>query len=607
MIQIESGSIHDVVIVSDPSVSVPSLLSQYSDWNPIDCEHLYVSPGLIDVNVQSNGTWEGLALTTKTAVAGGVTCVIVEQSVYGQSEAESEMFCDVGRAVVVDEKSQEIADSADVFALKTYLFPPSSYIGSGQSILPNLLSLSTEKSLPLFIDPSTPPPRMLYMASPCRFMSLEERKKTTSFTQDAFFAAAFPDDLNPKSSSSSEPSPVRYSLEIPLFPTDCDQPQDVQDWHLQYPSKSVEFQEDSLEPLPDLNTRQSTEKLSRRRKSAQLKTIYEDLRSRIEDSEESIEELSKVEQMAYSLAGETSFAMKKKRSMSTGWETTAKIEEMQNALKTIEKTVAKKRPRPLTLSVSAQRENHDTSYLYYLANHPDHWEANGVEKVLSLVGDSPAKVHFCNLSSARSINKIANRPYKQKTITVETCPNYLFFTSNSIPDGETRLKSNPPIRNKLNCNLLWDSLKLGQIDVISSHHQPIPSLYKSTSFKQALPGIASIGFTLQAIWTKLCGPAATSHSSDSYIVRMARWLSGSPASLLGISQTRGAISKGRCADLVLWEPETVTVGCSYGADPEVNPYHGVKLRGKVRKVWVRGQVAFCDGEFWPVGERMKRE
>lgn len=44
------------------------------------------------------------------------------------------------------------------------------------------------------------------------------------------------------------------------------------------------------------------------------------------------------------------------------------------------------------------------------------------------------------------------------SITVETCPHYLAFSAEEIPDGDTRFKCAPPIRDAANKEKLWEAL-----------------------------------------------------------------------------------------------------------------------------------------------------
>jgi len=599
VILVSEGHIESIT-QAEQFTPVKELMRRYEGWNPVDCEEMYVSPGLVDVNVQANGPWEGLEETTKAGVAGGVTFMLVEPSLYALSEdPQQALYCDIGHTLVIAEQTDLPALSPSVFALKTYLSPPSTYIPGSLQTLESALSLATTHQLPLFIDPIVGNPRMMYMASPCRLSSLEERSNTSDFPEDKVFAGAFAEDLSPDSSGSSE-----EEAEKPLFPQENRNGliSEMDSWRLHLPSKSVEIEEEEKEPALQLESVNSTEKLSRRRRSAKLKTIYDDLDLRIKKMEHSIADLSAVEQLAYGTAGETSFGFSRKRSLSLNNSDIATL---------LVQTNGKKRPRPLAMHSVAPKTSKDRVYLAYMANHPDHWEANGISSVLSVLADKQpcCKVHFCNVSSASAISRITTRQIGETTITVETSPSYLFFTALTVPDGDTRLKSSPPIRNKQNCNLLWDLLKLSKIDILASHHQPIAPQFKYLdlgNFKKAVPGIASLGLALQAVWTRLRAPMVQSQSSDSYIMRLAKWMAGNPAALVGVAAERGSIAVGKWADLVVWEPETLIKVEGRGKFPAMCPYQGAKLRGKVVKVYVRGSLAFDNGSFYPVGSLQTR-
>ena len=43
-------------------------------------------------------------------------------------------------------------------------------------------------------------------------------------------------------------------------------------------------------------------------------------------------------------------------------------------------------------------------------------------------------------------------------VSVETCPHYLTFTAEEIPDGATEFKCAPPIRERENREKLWEAL-----------------------------------------------------------------------------------------------------------------------------------------------------
>ena len=78
-------------------------------------------------------------------------------------------------------------------------------------------------------------------------------------------------------------------------------------------------------------------------------------------------------------------------------------------------------------------------------------------------------------------------------LSVETCPHYLLFSAESIPDGATQYKCAPPIRDDANRRALLEAVKSGDIDIISSDHSPAPPDMKqldSGTFLKAWGGIS---------------------------------------------------------------------------------------------------------------------
>ncbi|MBR7551791.1 allantoinase, partial [Mycobacterium tuberculosis] len=77
-----------------------------------------------------------------------------------------------------------------------------------------------------------------------------------------------------------------------------------------------------------------------------------------------------------------------------------------------------------------------------------------------------------HLSSADALPQIAEAKAEGVRLTVETCPHYLVFSAEEIPDGATTHKCCPPIREEANREALWQGLIDGTIDCIVSDHSP---------------------------------------------------------------------------------------------------------------------------------------
>jgi len=253
-------------------------------------------------------------------------------------------------------------------------------------------------------------------------------------------------------------------------------------------------------------------------------------------------------------------------------------------------------PGPLERAARAAAAYDRRRYERWLAARPQLAEQEAVELMVELCRETGCAVHIVHLSSVEPIVPLNTARRAGLPLTVETCPHYLFFSAEEIPDGATAFKCTPPIRERVEREGLWSALELGSIDLLASDHSPVPPALKALdtgSFADAWGGITSLELSLAATWT-----AARRHGFEP--TDLARWLSAGPARLAGLDRRKGHIAPGYDADLVIWDPEA-----SFVVDPKwlhhrhtVTPYAGRQLHGVVRQTFVRG-VCVYDLERFP--------
>ena len=230
------------------------------------------------------------------------------------------------------------------------------------------------------------------------------------------------------------------------------------------------------------------------------------------------------------------------------------------------------------LAVEAPRNG---SYSGWLRSRPREAENRAIEMMISLCREHRCRVHIVHLSSADAVDAIARAQREGLSITAETCPHYLTFAAEEIGDGETHFKCAPPIRERENRERLWAALAAGTIDMVVSDHSPCVPELKKGDFASAWGGIASLQFTLPAVWTE-------AHRRGHSLEDLARWMCAAPARLAGLDR-KGSIEAGKDADLVVWNPEATFVVERVLHRHPLTPYRGRTLTGVVERTFVRGE------------------
>jgi allantoinase len=260
-------------------------------------------------------------------------------------------------------------------------------------------------------------------------------------------------------------------------------------------------------------------------------------------------------------------------------------------------------PRPVDQATRRLRDEDWKRYSTHLQSRPEEAELAAIRLLLSLCRQYKFRLHIVHLSASSALTELCAARAEGLPVSVETCPHYLHFCAEEIPDGATLFKCAPPIRSRDNREKLWQGLKDGIIDLVATDHSPCPPAMKRLdegSFKTAWGGISSLSLALPVIWTEASRRGFT-------LTDLTRWMCEEPARLAGCATRKGRIAEGFDADFVIFEPEAEFVATEdrlYYRHP-VSPYLGERLRGVVRATYLRGQCVFTDGQF--CGEARGRE
>ncbi|WP_323099033.1 allantoinase AllB [Intrasporangium sp. YIM S08009] len=241
------------------------------------------------------------------------------------------------------------------------------------------------------------------------------------------------------------------------------------------------------------------------------------------------------------------------------------------------------------------------AYAGFLNSRPREAENLAIAQVLDEARRTGGRAHVLHLSSSDALPAIRAARADGVRLGVETCPHYLTFTAEDVPDGATEFKCCPPIRESTNRERLWQGLVDGDIDLVVTDHSPCTADLKaldSGDFGTAWGGIAGLQLGLAATWTG-------ARERGLGLPDVVRWMAEAPARQVGLER-KGRIAVGADADLAVIAPDEAFVvdpGSLEHKNP-VSAYAGRSLTGVVRRTWLAGTPVDLDAD--PRGRLISR-
>ncbi len=209
-------------------------------------------------------------------------------------------------------------------------------------------------------------------------------------------------------------------------------------------------------------------------------------------------------------------------------------------------------------------------------------------KAVDMAEKTGARLHVLHVSTQKELSLFRNDiPLKNKKITSETCPHYLWFDIHNYENMGFAIKCNPAIKTNNDEKALINALREGLIDTIGTDHAPHLKDEKFTGdYFTSKSGVPSIQHSLELITDIL-------QKDMPMVVQL---MCHNPAILYQIDR-RGFIRKGYHADLVLADlnkkhpisNENELSKCGW------TPYAGITMQTLVTHTFVNGNLVFENG------------
>lgn len=244
------------------------------------------------------------------------------------------------------------------------------------------------------------------------------------------------------------------------------------------------------------------------------------------------------------------------------------------------------------LSKQFEEEN-QTHNLAHAETRPPYTETSAVLMLMEFAKWTGAKLHIVHVSHPRTLELIQLFKEMGTDVSAETCYTYLLLDEEDLEKQGPPAKMNPPLRSKNDVAKMWEHLKAGNIDLISSDHivwdikdkeKGYDNIFKSPS---GLPGVEII---VRVMYDAMINKHDMSYTS------FAKLMSTNAAERFSI-KGKGRIEKGYDADFTVIDPneEWEFKQENFETNIDLLPFKGWKFKGNVAASIIRGETVF-DGK-----------
>jgi carbamoyl-phosphate synthase / aspartate carbamoyltransferase / dihydroorotase len=209
-----------------------------------------------------------------------------------------------------------------------------------------------------------------------------------------------------------------------------------------------------------------------------------------------------------------------------------------------------------------------------------HAEARTMAAVILLAAIYDRPVHIAHVSLREEILLIRAAKEKGIKVTCEVTPHHLFLTDQDIPTlGVGKSEVRPRLASPTDQQALWDNLEV--IDCFATDHAP--HTLEEKSGENPPPGFPGLEAALPLFFTAVCEGRLTVEDLIDHMYTRPKEIFNIPDQVETWLEIDPEVE---------WEIRAAQTFTRCGW----TPFEGRQVRGKVRRVVLRGEVAYKDGQ-----------
>jgi dihydroorotase len=193
----------------------------------------------------------------------------------------------------------------------------------------------------------------------------------------------------------------------------------------------------------------------------------------------------------------------------------------------------------------------DVSSKLGLAGIPNLSEVLHVSRMIEIARHCQIKILFKAIASPRSVALILKAKEEGVEVSCEVSIHHLTSCDEACEGFNTLAKLDPPLPSRDDMLLLQNALKRGEIDVLTTLHQPSSPVNKEVAFFDAAYGCEGLVNALSNYYEKFVKSGFIS------MRELVKYTVVNPAKSIGLK--RGKIKVGMKADLVVFDVYTLEI------------------------------------------------
>lgn len=278
----------------------------------------------------------------------------------------------------------------------------------------------------------------------------------------------------------------------------------------------------------------------------------------------------------------------------------------------IAKSMRKAREHGVTIMVHAENadlidvlqrecvEEGNVGPYYHAVSRPPMVEVEATERAINIARLMDSPLYVVHVSTKGAVDAIKRAQDEGLSIYGETCTHYLTLDKENLakPNFEgAKYVCSPALREEDDRDYLWESIKNGWLNAISSDHCGFNWAKQKhmgkDDFRNIPNGAPGLENRLGVLWTT---GVETGKITRQQLVDL---FATKPAKINGLGDRKGHIGIGYDADIVLYNPNHKSVISNETSHQGVdfNTYEGMEQIGRPEKVFLRGQLVVDEGKY----------